>query len=76
VTNAPTDTEGISSTDVAIWLHGTEEGAAAVAKSHMAFCLGAAAFLEDIKAYGHGMALYTLLEETRQGGFDPDSTPP
>lgn len=70
VTVAPTAPEGgIISSDVNDWLSRTEEGAAAAAKAHMAFCLGAAAFLEDLKLYGEGMALYTLLEETQQGEF-------
>ncbi|HEU5347090.1 MAG TPA: hypothetical protein VFU63_00630 [Ktedonobacterales bacterium] len=71
VARNPTDTEGINSTDVVDWLHGSDAGAVAAAKAHMAFCLGAAAFLDDLKGYGKGSALLTLLEETRQGEFTP-----
>lgn len=69
LTIAPSAPNGIASSEVSDWLDRTEVGAADAARAHMAFCLGAAAFLEDLKKYGRGRALPELLEEANPNVF-------
>lgn len=70
VTVAPSGPDappGLLSSDVADMLGAADEGAAAIAKAHMAFCLGATAFLDDLKVYEGGAALQALIEEANLG---------
>lgn len=61
--SGPTAPPGLVSSDVAEMLGDADHGAVAVAKAHMAFCLGATAFLEDLKAYDSSAALNLLITE-------------
>lgn len=58
---------GIVSMYLADMVTEAEDGAVAAAKAHLTLCLGASAFLSDIKRYGDGLALTELLEETQMG---------
>lgn len=69
VTIAPTAPGGINSSDVVDMLGDADEGAVVAAKYHMAFCLGATAFLEDLKTFGGGSALLALIEEANPDAF-------